>query len=312
MLNKLPEIFLRPFPYWDKVNFFRKTLYLFLLINALVLLPIIEEIYGYHGIIGGVGWDLAEPWYSMGSRAFLFILNHPINSGHGWIMYVFVIGQIFALIAGLWNFYPKLASVLVYFFTANLFNRAYLVFTGGEVLITLLLFYLMFIHTSNSKGQQKEAPAFTLIQTTLNNTFYWILLLQVVVLYLFSTIYKMTDPLWMNGSALMYISELSFFSGDAMSYLFSDNLILSQVFTYLVLFYQGLFPILVWVKQIKIPYLILGVAIHLGIAWWMGIFTFGITMCISYILFLTPNQLVKLKLFFARPLRRIFPKAKSN
>lgn len=129
-------------------------------------------------------------------------------------MYGFVLGQILALIAGLFNFYPKLASVLVYFFTANLFNRAYLVFTGGEVLIPLLLFYLMFIHKSNSTVEIKEPPYFSDIQTVLNNTFYWILLFQVVFLYLFSTIYKLTDPLWVNGSALMYISELSFFQGN--------------------------------------------------------------------------------------------------
>ncbi len=306
MLRKIPQIFLRPFPFWDQVDFFRKTLYLFLLINALILLPIVNEIYGYHGIIGGVGWDLAEPWYKMGSRAFLFVLNHPIISGNGWIMVGFVIGQILALIAGLFNFYPKLASVFVYFFTANLFNRAYLVFTGGEVLISLLLFYLMFIHKSNSKTQQHELPIFSEMQSILNNTFYWILLLQVVFLYLFSTIYKLTDPLWVNGSALMYISELSFFSGDTMSYLFSENLLLSQIFTYLVLFYQGLFPILVWVKRIKIPYLLLGVAIHLGIAWWMGIFTFGITMCISYLLFLSPDQIVKLKGFLSKIWSRLF------
>lgn len=306
MLRKIPQIFLRPFPFWDQIDFFRKTLYLFLLINALILLPIVNEIYGYHGIIGGVGWDLAEPWYKMGSHAFLFILNHPINSGHGWIMYGFVIGQILALMAGLFNFYPKLASVFVYFFTANLFNRAYLVFTGGEVLISLVLFYLMFIHKSNSKSQQNEDPIFSEIQTILNNTFYWILLLQVVVLYFFSTLYKLTDPLWVNGSALMYISELSFFSGQTMTYLFSDNILMSQIFTYLVLFYQGLFPILVWVKPIKIPYLLLGVAIHLGIAWWMGIFTFGITMCISYLLFLTPDQLVKLKGFLSKIWTRLF------
>ena len=306
MLKKIPQIFLRPFPFWDQIDFFRKTLYLFLLINALILLPIVNEIYGYHGIIGGVGWDLAEPWYKMGSHAFLFFLNHPINSGHPWIMYGFVIGQILSLVAGIFNFYPKLASVFVYFFTANLFNRAYLVFTGGEVLISLLLFYLMFIHKSNSKTPQNEVPIFSEIQTVLNNTFYWILLLQVVALYFFSILYKLTDPLWVNGTALMYISELSFFSGDTMSYLFSDNLFISQLFTYLVLFYQGLFPILVWVKRIKIPYLLLGVAIHLGIAWWMGIFTFGITMCISYLLFLTPTQIVKLKGFLSKIWSRLF------
>ena len=164
----------------------------------------------------------------------------------------------------------------------------------------------MFIHKSNSKTPQNEVPIFSEIQTVLNNTFYWILLLQVVALYFFSILYKLTDPLWVNGTALMYISELSFFSGDTMSYLFSDNLFISQLFTYLVLFYQGLFPILVWVKRIKIPYLLLGVAIHLGIAWWMGIFTFGITMCISYLLFLTPTQIVKLKGFLSKIWSRLF------
>lgn len=295
MLKKIPEIFLKPFPYWEKIDFFRKVLYVFLLLNALSLLPIATEAFGYHGIVGTGGWNTAAPWYQQGSKGLLNILSHPINSTYPWLAYIFVYGQIAALIAGIFNVWPKIMAVIIYFLTANLFVKGYLMFTGGEALISILLFYLMFLQRSDC-GKQAE-PYFSPLQNVMNNTFYWIILIQICVVYFFSTLYKLIDPFWVNGEALMHIAKIDAFSGDSMRYLFANNPIFSVVGTYLVLAYQGLFPVLVWVKKVKIPFLILGVIIHLGISIGMGIFTFGITMILTYILFLDTEQLRKLRLF---------------
>lgn len=304
MFKKIPDIFLRPFPYWKKIDLFRKVLYVFLLLNALSLLPIAEEVFGYHGIVGTSGWDTSQPWYLQGSKGLVNLLSHPINHTYSWLFWCFVFGQIGVLICGLFNIWPKLMSVAVYFFTINLFIKGYLMFTGGEALVGILLFYLMFIQESDPKTRKKTGePVFTDLQNVLNNTFYWIMLIQICVLYFFSTLYKLIDPYWLSGDAMQYISRIDAFSSGGLRYLFADNPTLSAIATYFTLIYQGLFPVLVWFKKIKLPFLLLGVLFHLGIAFGMGIFTFGIIMILTYLLFLEDNQIEKIKTVFKRNLR---------
>jgi len=289
MIGKISHIFNRPFEHFEKVDFFRKVLYLFLLLNALLLLPIAQDLFGYHGLIGTRGWNTNLPLYRQGTHGLINILSHPGNGSYGWFYLVFVFGQITFLISGLLNFWPKISSFFVYFFTVNLFLKGYLAFTGGEVLVNFLLFYLMFIHKRKGEGP------FSDLQNILNNTFYWILLIQICILYFFSAFYKMYDPNWTSGEAIMYISRIDNYSSAPFEWLFGDRLWLSMIATYLTLAYQILFPLLVWFKKVKTPFLIIGVVFHLGIAFGMGIFSFGIIMIIVYILFLDLKQIKRMK-----------------
>lgn len=309
-MNQVIDRLIQPFPYWEKVQFFRKVLYVFLLFNTLTLLPIANEIFGYEGMVGSAGWYTGKPWYTQGSRAFLNVLSHPYNASYPWIAYSFVFGQLLVLVIGLFDRFPKLTAVLAYFFTVNLFNKGYLMFTGGETLIGLLLFYLIFVQRSNHRTEQEAT--FTTFQNVLNNTFYWIMLIQICILYFFSNLYKLMDPAWQSGEAIMFVSRIDAYTSSPMRWLFADNAVLSAIATYAVLIYQALFPILVWFKRIKIPFLMVGVCLHLGIAFGMGIFTFGIIMVLVYILFLSNEQIQKLKGLIRKIIPNKRPFANSN
>jgi len=305
-VNTIPSFFIRDFAHWRKIELFRRLLYIFLLLNTLSLLPIAKEIWSYHGIVGTRGWNFAIPTFEQGSYALLNVLSHPANAKYPWVYIVFIIAQIAFLLTGILRVIPKISSFMVYFFTANLFLKGYMMFTGAEVLISLLLFYLMFIQKSNSQGwkisfkiSKDEKPEFGVFQNTLNNTFYWILLIQICFVYFFSTFYKLFDWNWISGSAVMYVSRVDTYSSGLSRFLFADNYVLSLIASYLILIYQAFFPILVWVKKVKIPFLIFGVIFHLGIAFGMGIFTFGIVMCLVYLLFLDLEQIDKLKSKFS-------------
>lgn len=293
MINSIPHIFTRDFPYRDKVRFFRKVLYAFLFLNTLTLLPIANELFGYHGIIGSAGWNTSVPWYKQGSAAFLNILSHPANGTRPWLMYVFLIGHMGALVTGFLSIWPRLSAFAVYFFTANLFYKGYAAFTGGEVLIVIMLFYLMFISDEDRERN-------SVLQNVLNNTFYWVMLIQVCFVYLFSTWYKLLDVNWTNGMALTYVAQIEHFSSWPLRSFFENSPFLSKVFVYITLGYQALFPIVVWIKKVKIPFLIVGVLLHLGIAFGMGLFTFGLTMILMYLLFLDYEQISRFRGLFKR------------
>ena len=278
-MKAIAGYFISDFQHWDRLDFFRKVLYLFLFINTLTILPVAWEIWSYNGITGTRGF-----WWS-GSYSLLNVLSHPKNSSWEWVYVCFIIGQLTFLITGFFNKWPRISSIMVYFFTVNLFLKGAIVFTGGEVLVNFLLFYMMFIH------QPKKGGKFEVIQTALNNAFYVIILIQICVLYFFSCWYKLYDDNWLSGNAIMYVSRIDHFSSSSMKWLFAENETLSMIATYITLLYQGLFPILVWFKKLKTPLLAIGVILHLGIAFFMGIFTFGFIMVICYILFIKEGQL---------------------
>lgn len=300
LIKSIPSIFTREFTLWNKIEFFRQILYWFLLLNTLSLLPIARELWDYNGMVGTRGWHVNYEWYEQGSYALLNILSHPANSYLTWFYQLFVVGQIVCLIFGILRILPVLSSIGIYLTTANLFHKGFLMFTGGEVLVNILLFYLIFIQTTNQqrgggvKGllrRRIETPYFSELQTILNNTFYWIILIQICVVYFYSTAYKLFDPNWTSGNALMYISQIEGYSSASVRWMFADHQLFSQIATYSSLLYMGLFPILVWFKRIKVPFLLYGVIFHLLISFGMGIFTFGIIMILCYLLFLDEQQL---------------------
>jgi predicted DCC family thiol-disulfide oxidoreductase YuxK len=69
---------------------------------------------------------------------------------------------------------------------------------------------------------------------------------------------------------------------------------LSLIGTYATLGFQWLFPILIWQRRWRLPLISFGLLLHLGIAFGMGLFTFGLVMYVSYLLFLPEDKAGKL------------------
>lgn len=270
------------------MDFFRKVVYVFLLFNTITLLPVAQEIWSYNGIVGSRGFG-GSKLYSL-----LNVLSHPKNAEWTWVYKVFVGGQMLFLLTGIFKILPRISAVMIYFFTVNLFLKGAVLFTGGEVLMNFLLFYMMFIHKVEPNSK------FYFLQNLLNNVFFRIMMIQICILYFFSCFYKLYDENWLSGEAVMYVSRIAHFSSAAFASIFEDSRGLSIFFTYLTLLYQGLFPLLVWFKKIKIPFLLVGVAFHLAILIFQGIFTFAIIMIITYILFLDDKHIHWLKNIFKR------------
>ena len=283
MINQWVSYFTSDFKHWEKIDFFKRVLYVFLFFNTLTLLPAVNDIFGYNGLAG------TNHFIWNGSGALLNLLSHPVMHNHQWLTWLFVFGQLFFLVLGFLRIKPLFSSFMIWFLTANLFLKGSLFFTGGELLINYLLFYLIFIQKTDKNQSNYN------FQNVLNNTFYIIILIQICLLYFFSCFWKLYDPNWTNGMALYYVAQIDTFSSIWLKTIFINNIWLAKIATFTVLVYQGSFAIMVWVKKIKIPFLILGVVFHLLIAIGMGIFTFGFIMIICYILFLETKHIKWLK-----------------
>lgn len=196
---------------------------------------------------------------------------------------VFLYGQILTLLLGIFSPFPGLVMPAVFFFTMNLNARAGVTLDGGNNLSELLLFYLMFLNTSGKPIPSTSRFAATRI--AISNAAFLISRFQVFVVYLCVGWFKLNGALWQNGMALYYILQSEEYSHPWIANQIVQLPWLSLIGTYFTVLFQASFPFLVWPHRTRPWILLAGVALHLGIAFVMGLFTFGMVMCVSYLVF---------------------------
>jgi hypothetical protein len=244
-----------------------------LFINALLCLVALQLLYFSPFLIEGSGFP-SDPWTTEGIHKFFHLLelssSTPLN--------FFFLGL--ALAAIVFQFKSKfklLSSILLWFVYVNLINRLNAAETGANSLIVIFLFsnilYQYFVLVKSDVG---KSMVFRMNQ------------LQICLIYLVSSVYKFEGTSWMDGTALNELMSNPVYN------LFYPNQLLpiwSKTAVYFILIYQLFFPLFIWFKKVKIPLVILGCAIHIGIMLIMGLFFFSSIMILTYLLWITPSIL---------------------
>jgi hypothetical protein len=169
-------------------------------------------------------------------------------------------------------------DILLWFLVVNLHNMIYSSLTGGDNLLNQFLFFNCFLsarYTVNASWQNT-------LKRFVHNLAVVAIITQVCLAYFLSAVAKLSDTSWLSGMAIAQISELRHFSLYAPVKLPQA---MSQFLNYTVLVYQLLFPVLVWFNKIKKPFIIIGILMHLYIAFVMGLVGFGVIMIVSYVYF---------------------------
>jgi hypothetical protein len=251
------------------IDLMRKVIYVYLIYNSLILLPYAAEIWGPDSMV------IPYPVYQYSTSQFVNLLFHPVIAPY---FYVFVFLQILFLFMGIFSFFPRVSAVMVFILTTNLSNRMYLMNTAGEQLILIFLFFLMFF------AVKKENK--TELQMLINNVCSMALFFQMVIVYFFAGIYKLYYPEWLNGSAMFLTLMMDEFSHPIIKNNLTGNNFFLIIGTYISIFYQLCFPIFIWFMGIRKYFLWVGIAFHLSISFFLGIFGFGIIMLIAYIMYM--------------------------
>lgn len=268
---------MRPFEHYDIIFSVRRLLYGWLIIYFLLLLPDAGMYFSSEAIIPTFGWSQWD------SSIFLNLFQHPLIQEY---YILFLIATFASLILGLLGKWPRLMAVIIFFLVTNLINRMAFVTSGGEILIRLLLFYLIF---ADEKPKNRPGVFDHVRNRMVVLSARW----NIVLVYVLAAWYKLEDPLWLNGTAVYWIAQVETFSNDFIHWMMQEPWIYIPA-TYAALAYQLLFPVLVWFKKIKMPLLIIGALFHLFIAFGMGVFSFGIIMILSYRFFIEKNDWKKL------------------
>ncbi len=199
------------------------------------------------------------------------------------------------------GFKTRITSVLFYIFTWSLYSRDPFLLDGGDNLLYLLAFYLMFtecglhfsLDASNRRADWRPNPKRALV----SNFAVAAIVCQLCILYLTSATSKIQGAMWQNGTALYYILRTAEFNLSKSAHYFYDSDYVVTVLTWSTVLFQLSWPFLVWFKKPR-PFLFLGAALlHASIGYYMGLVWFSGVMITAELIIFSDMEYVK---FFQR------------
>jgi hypothetical protein len=274
LLNMLVNMLTESRTHPHTIRLFRRVVYGWYLLSVLMLAPAARQFWGPDSLI---------PLMPVRPVPLLQLLD--LAAVRPWFP-LFVIAEVALLILGMTCRWPRTTALLIYIVSMNLNNRAWVTLDGGDNLMQIMLIYLIFMDPS-LPGAESKPGVLTWTNNALTNAVFLIARLQVVAVYLVAGLGKVTGQLWQNGTAIFYTLSVDDFTLPAIRTFVADYPIFSVVATYVTLLYQVSFPWLIWNRRFRPWLMTLGTAIHLQIALVMGLFSFGLAVMSSYVVFFT-------------------------
>ncbi len=165
---------------------------------------------------------------------------------------------------------------------------------GGDKMIGNIILFLIFadsyeyfsLHRQHSIRNRKRQ-----LKDLLSNLAAFSIMLQLCFAYFSSAVAKLSDPIWLNGEAVYYALQIERFMGTPYNKWIAQHRLLVVFASYLVLLIELLFPFLIWIKKLRLTFLIAGFLLHASLYIFLMIYGFQIVFVLIYGLFL-PNDLL--------------------
>lgn len=255
-----------PVQQWGALRFFTIGVYLWFFFSATVVWDIRELLWGPKTILLRYSGD------SSPATNIAYALVYQLSL----FPYIYYPHLLFALLSifqfrgvFIFRFLTWFTGVLLFYAGVNAFNSSYL-------LMLLLAFYCIPVNTSTASISGNIFNRVALIAATT----------QICIVYFLSGLYKLSGEMWVNGDAIYYTLEMERFSREWVKSSGITSLsFLMKSANYLILAYQLLFPIIIWIKKWRYPVLIIGTGFHLITMFIMNLWDFGFAMLIGYIIF---------------------------
>ena len=181
-----------------------------------------------------------------------------------WFVFGAICLQVVLLVAGI---KPRFQVICLFVWFLSMHHRNNLIWEGGDVLLRITLFLMMFMPLSggfrSAKGVTRPIWPLLLLQ------------IQQSILYLSSVGQKLKGADWRDGTAVYYASRLDDFSGRLLSFPISPNhLWISQLASWMTLAVELLLAFAVWVPSMWRQTVLIGIAFHLALELSMNLFLF--------------------------------------
>jgi hypothetical protein len=243
------------------------------------LAPALYSFYDDRGIL---------PSYPDGGSGAWGLLQLNSSTAAVTILYLFLLVGALCLVFG---FKTRLAAVVVFVCLISFGRRNPWVLNSGDLLVFVLAFYLMLAPSgaalSVDRWLQAKSRWWEFPQRSL-----WPLRLiqvQVSLLYFFAVWEKLRGETWNDGTAVSYAFRIEDLERFPVPGFVTDSLLLANLLTYGTLAVELSLAILVWNRKLRPWALLLGVGLHLGIAYAVRVGFFSVASLVAYIAFLPPE-----------------------
>ncbi|HVI46833.1 MAG TPA: hypothetical protein VM802_18280 [Chitinophaga sp.] len=247
--------------------------------------------------------ELAINWTSLdllyGTKSFLVAQNDVLMTSlginihylheHYFFLIIVYTTLIFLYLLGI----GRNATAALVFLSVELFHRLNNVnLNGGDNLLKFILLYLSFADTFQylvlfKNNREKKDPA---ISNMLTNLAAYSIMFHLCLAYFISGISKAHADVWYNGVATYYTFSLDRFKGTSYNDAIVSNGWIVLVTTYVTILFELYFPVLIWIRKLRIPLIIVGTCLHMGIYIFMMIYGFQIIFILTYGLFFTNGE----------------------
>ncbi len=184
-------------------------------------------------------------------------------------------------------------------------NRNPAIIYGADFVSSTFLFYLIF---ANSQRRLSLSSLFRSNKKTsssdlLSSVSVRLIQIQMCLIYAITGFEKFKGGTWWDGTALWNVLANPQFTISDLTWL--RHLPLLIVFlSIMTLIFEVYFPVMVFSKNLRKPWLFIGLTFHLGIVALLGLYTFSFVMLSIYWIFLKESEI--LSIFSKQPLKKIF------
>lgn len=234
----------------------------------------------------------------------LTLLHGP--GADAWLTPFFLVFLLAALCLAV-GYRTRLAAVLVFVGLNALHNRNPLIHNGSDLLMGIMAGYLVLAPAGAAcsldrlgrvlRGQEGAAPP-PVVPWALR-----LMQVQVCLVYLSSALSKLSGPLWRDGTAVYYALRLPECARFPVPFIDAGHLWLVNLLTYGTVATELSLALLIWVPGLRLYVLAAGALLHLGIDYGLNVPLFSPLMVASYLLFLTPADLARVRAWLQKPLR---------
>lgn len=277
-------------------------------------LALFRIMFGFFLFLNGISLveDFHE-WFGIGDNAlvplqdsFNFYSNVRINlfrwlSPTLWsakcVLFLYLLTSLTVMI----GFKTRISTFVCFILMVSMQNRNWAILNSGDTLMRCMLFLMVFAptHVKYSVDSYLAAKKGTPFGDQIPIFTVRLMQLQFSLVYLATTLFKLKGYDWVDGTAVYYTSRLVNFQRVVLPIVF-DFPFLVKFATWSALFIEFSMGTLVWFKELRIPVLIAGLLLHLGIEISMSIGFFEWVMIAAYILFLEPKEVEWLRIRFVR------------
>jgi hypothetical protein len=262
---------------------FRILIGFFVLVHFVSIIADFDNLYSRNGVIDQHFMSLFKPTFIPAFSSIASLTEKYIGLKEQAVILGFITAYIILSLCLITGFLTRVSSILLLLAHLILAQGTVVFSYGVDVFTTISLFYCCVFPVAHNVSLDKKI--FNLKDVN-PSPYRKILQLHLTIVYFASGFEKLVGDVWRNGEAIWQVLNLlrPSFSQNFNYSFFANNPTLLVFSGWAVVVVELLYPVFIWNPKLKNLWLTLTCLLHLGIAFFMGLYYFASIMILLNLL----------------------------